>query len=87
MANACHHNADIGESSAIDSLFHVATDTYMDLEDSSSVNTKDISLNWRNDMPEVSGFDCSITLLNKQRVHYNELWCIITEPYLFNVGY
>lgn len=46
VTNASHHDASIGESSTADSLFHVATDTYMDLEDNCVVNTKHILLNW-----------------------------------------
>ena len=38
MADACHHDADIGEGSAIGGLFHVAMNTYMDLEDSGIVS-------------------------------------------------
>lgn len=62
MTNAYHYNVGIAESSATDGLFHIAADTYMDLEDSSIVNTKDMLLNWNNDMQTASG----IILLKKK---------------------
>lgn len=42
VANACHHNADVGECSTTDGLFHISTNTFMYLEDRVIVNTKDV---------------------------------------------
>lgn len=50
VVDVCHQNADIGEGSTSEGLFHISTNTHMYLEDSIIVNTKDILLNWRNCM-------------------------------------
>lgn len=58
VANACHHDADIGESGSIGGLLHIAVDTYMNLKDNRKV--KVILRNWGKAALNASGSICHL---------------------------